>query len=152
MPFFTAPYDKPSAIARAKARIRARRMRVNSWFWRQARKIVVAVTGFTIILAGIIMLVFPGPGWVTIFAGLALLGTEFAWARWVLKQAKTRVTQAWEATKAYTGITPQTTTDVPTSPPVSPSPSAKGRQPSEQVRRNQLRCPCGGSHRDGRNR
>lgn len=44
-------------------------------------KTVIAVIGTIIILAGIAMLVLPGPGWVTIFFGLAVLGTEFVWAR-----------------------------------------------------------------------
>ena len=44
-------------------------------------KIVVAVAGSIVILAGIAMLVLPGPGWLTIFLGLAILGIEFRWAR-----------------------------------------------------------------------
>lgn len=62
-----------------------------SWFWRQARKIVVGVIGSTVILLGILMLVLPGPGWLTIFGGLAILATEFAWAKWVLRRAREKV-------------------------------------------------------------
>jgi hypothetical protein len=71
------------------------------WFWAQARKIVVAVIGTTMILAGVAMLVLPGPGWLTIFGGLAILATEFAWAKWTLKHAKARVRQLAEK---YVGI------------------------------------------------
>jgi len=62
-----------------------------SWtdlFWRNARKVVVAVIGGTLVLLGVAMLVLPGPGWATIFGGLAVLASEFAWARWVLKRAR----------------------------------------------------------------
>jgi uncharacterized protein (TIGR02611 family) len=52
----------------------------------------VLLVGVAIIAAGIAMLVLPGPGWVAIFAGLAVLGTEFAWAQraliWSKDQAK----------------------------------------------------------------
>jgi len=34
------------------------------------------------------MLVTPGPGWVAIAVGLALLAREFAWARWLLRRLK----------------------------------------------------------------
>jgi uncharacterized protein (TIGR02611 family) len=37
-----------------------------------------------IVLAGLAMLVFPGPGWAAIFLGLAVLATEYAWAHRLL--------------------------------------------------------------------
>jgi len=60
------------------------------WFWKNARKVVVLVVSVTILLLGVAMLALPGPGWVTIFGGLALLATEFTWARWILKHARER--------------------------------------------------------------
>lgn len=57
-------------------------------------KITVAIVGGVVILAGIAMLVLPGPGWLTIFLGLALLGTEFHWARSVLTWLRLKVMQA----------------------------------------------------------
>jgi uncharacterized protein (TIGR02611 family) len=69
------------------------------WFWLQARKIVVLVVGLTVVLLGIVMLVTPGPGWVTIFAGLVILATEFAWAKWILKNGKERAAQLIEFAK-----------------------------------------------------
>lgn len=69
------------------------------WFWKQAKKIVVLVVGVTMILLGVAMLVFPGPGWLTIFGGLAVLATEFAWAKWMLRIAKDRVAELVEAAK-----------------------------------------------------
>jgi hypothetical protein len=37
--------------------------------------------GFALLAAGTVMLVTPGPGWVAIAAGLALLAREYEWAR-----------------------------------------------------------------------
>lgn len=44
------------------------------------RKPLVFMVGFAVVLAGIIMLVVPGPGWAGIFLGFAILATEFAFA------------------------------------------------------------------------
>jgi hypothetical protein len=72
--------------------------------WSHARKVVVAVIGGTLLVLGALMLVFPGPGWLTIFAGLGLLATEFAWARWMLKYAKQRLSQLVDAAKDGIGM------------------------------------------------
>lgn len=63
------------------------------WFWGHLRRVVVSVIGGTILLLGLAMLVLPGPGWLTIFAGLGILATEFAWARWLLRRAQREVAQ-----------------------------------------------------------
>lgn len=44
------------------------------------RKPLVFMVGTAVIIAGIVMLVFPGPGWAGIFLGFAILATEFAFA------------------------------------------------------------------------
>ncbi len=54
----------------------------------QAKRVVRVVVGFTIVLVGGAMLVLPGPGVVTVLLGLALLGTEFVWARKLMKRFK----------------------------------------------------------------
>ena len=51
-----------------------------------ARKLVIFVIGGTALLLGIVMLVMPGPGIAGIVAGLAILGTEFVWAKLLLKR------------------------------------------------------------------
>lgn len=53
--------------------------------WRMIKKINVSVIGFALLLAGGIMLVTPGPGLLTIAGGLALLGTEYHWAKRLLR-------------------------------------------------------------------
>lgn len=57
------------------------------WIYR----ILVAVVGGAVLIAGIIMIPAPGPGWVVVFLGLGILGTEFAWARRLLTYTKTKV-------------------------------------------------------------
>jgi uncharacterized protein (TIGR02611 family) len=55
---------------------------------KQARRIVIAVVGFTLVLLGIAMIVTPGPGWLVILLGLSVLSIEFVWARHLLKRIK----------------------------------------------------------------
>jgi tellurite resistance protein TerC len=51
-------------------------------------RVLRIVAGFVLLLIGIALLVLPGPGWLMIAAGLALLAPEFAWARWALDKLK----------------------------------------------------------------
>jgi len=59
---------------------------------RTAKRVAIAIIGGTVVLLGIVMIVAPGPAIVVIPAGLAILGTEFAWARWLLKRMKEKTT------------------------------------------------------------
>jgi uncharacterized protein (TIGR02611 family) len=61
---------------------------------RNARRIGITIAGILVILLGIALLVLPGPGWVLIFAGLAILATEYVWARRLLETAKRKAEQA----------------------------------------------------------
>jgi uncharacterized protein (TIGR02611 family) len=61
---------------------------------RTARRIVVAVVGITVALLGVLMLVLPGPGVVTILAGLGILSMEFAFAKNWIKYIRARSTEA----------------------------------------------------------
>ena len=56
--------------------------------WSRARRFVRIVVGFTLLVVGIAALVLPGPGWLTIALALAILGTEFVWARRLLDRLK----------------------------------------------------------------
>jgi uncharacterized protein (TIGR02611 family) len=55
------------------------------------KRIVIAIIGFTVILVGVALLVLPGPGLVTIALGLAILATEFLWARSWLQKARAEI-------------------------------------------------------------
>jgi uncharacterized protein (TIGR02611 family) len=50
----------------------------------------VAVVGTAVLVAGIIAIPYPGPGWLILFAGLAILATEFHWAWRVLHWTRRR--------------------------------------------------------------
>jgi hypothetical protein len=52
------------------------------------RKTIVGVVGGSILLAGFALLFLPGPAFVVIPLGLAVLATEFGWARHYLKKAQ----------------------------------------------------------------
>lgn len=54
-------------------------------FRRHTKRVVIAITGGVVVLGGLIMVPYPGPGWLTVFAGLALLSTEFTFARKLLE-------------------------------------------------------------------
>jgi tellurite resistance protein TerC len=56
-----------------------------------ARKIVVLVVGSTILVIGAAMVVLPGPALFMIPLGLAVLGTEFLWARRLLTRLREEV-------------------------------------------------------------
>jgi len=55
---------------------------------RAARRVVIAVVGITIVLVGVVLLVLPGPAFVVIPIGLAVLAIEFEWARRLLRRAR----------------------------------------------------------------
>ena len=59
--------------------------------YRFARRIVVGIVGATVLLIGIIMIVTPGPAFIVIPIGLAILGLEFAWARRWLQKVRERI-------------------------------------------------------------
>ncbi|HSD56017.1 MAG TPA: PGPGW domain-containing protein [Candidatus Saccharimonadales bacterium] len=67
------------------------------------RKPLVLMVGVAIIVAGLAMLVLPGPGWAAIFLGFAVLATEFAAAEkvrdWMVAQFKYLARQAKKAWK-----------------------------------------------------
>jgi tellurite resistance protein TerC len=60
------------------------------WF-SPIRKLIVALIGGTVVLIGIALIVLPGPAFIVIPVGLAILATEFAWARSALARAKAMV-------------------------------------------------------------
>jgi uncharacterized protein (TIGR02611 family) len=54
----------------------------------QIKRFFKILAGFTLLLVGVLMLVTPGPGWVAILGGLAMLAAEFVWARRLLNRLK----------------------------------------------------------------
>lgn len=61
---------------------------------RHSRRIGIGIVGGLVVVVGIIAIPYPGPGWLIVFTGLAILATEFEWAQRVLDFAKSRY-DAW---------------------------------------------------------
>jgi tellurite resistance protein TerC len=55
------------------------------------RRVIVGVIGGTVLLIGIVLMVLPGPAFIVIPLGLAILATEFVWARRWLHKARSLV-------------------------------------------------------------
>ena len=58
---------------------------------KQARRIIIFIVGITVLLLGIILIFTPGPALLVIPAGLVILGTEFVWARRLVKKMKNTI-------------------------------------------------------------
>ena len=54
----------------------------------QVGRLFRVVAGFTLLAAGVVMLLTPGPGWLTILLGLGLLAAEFIWAQRLMERIK----------------------------------------------------------------
>ncbi|MFD7445558.1 TIGR02611 family protein [Streptomyces sp. NPDC059909] len=74
--------------SRAPEFVKARRTLHVSW------QVGVFIVGLAVVVAGVIMLPLPGPGWLVIFGGMAIWATEFVWAQLVLRWTKRKVTEA----------------------------------------------------------
>lgn len=55
---------------------------------RSTKRIAVTVVGGAFVVAGLAMLVLPGPGLIVVVIGFAILGTEYAWAAAALERTK----------------------------------------------------------------
>ncbi len=65
-------------------------------FRRQSKKVLIGIVGGLVVVIGLILVPYPGPGWLIVFAGLAILATEFEFASKVLDYAKSKYDQ-WAA-------------------------------------------------------
>ena len=86
----------------------------------QVRRIFRIVAGFTLLLAGVVMLVTPGPGWVVILLGLGLLAAEFVWARRLMDRIKREGTRIKDTVLGKPE--PTKPEDATRPPPESPAP------------------------------
>ena len=57
---------------------------------KQAKRLIIIVIGFTVLLMGIAMIVLPGPAFLVIPLGLGILASELVWARRILHKIKSR--------------------------------------------------------------
>ncbi|SDO90173.1 TIGR02611 family protein [Pedococcus dokdonensis] len=76
-------------------------MKDEDWEWRRRirsnpaiypiYRVVVIVLGLAIAIVGLALVPLPGPGWLIVFAGIAILGSEFEPAQRLLDWAKARL-------------------------------------------------------------
>jgi uncharacterized protein (TIGR02611 family) len=73
---------------------------------RNGKRIGVTIAGAVLLLAGLVMMVTPGPGLLLIVAGLAVLSTEYVWAQRMLNAAKRKAQQAKDVVTGRRGGSP----------------------------------------------
>ena len=76
----------------------------SDWAWRRwlrrnpnayrVYRTVVGVVGSIVTVTGLILVPFPGPGWLVVFIGVGILASEFEWAKRLLAFGKARL-KAW---------------------------------------------------------
>jgi len=71
----TGQRERTPAAARSSIRLRLVRMTV----------------GFLLLFIGVVLLILPGPGWLCIAAGLAILARDVAWAARALEKVRSRL-------------------------------------------------------------
>ena len=103
------PGDDPRPRPKIVQRLEAQRER-----YHERSRIVrfaFAIVGFTLLLGGIAMLVLPGPAFVVIPIGLAILSLEFTWAERLLDRsleeaakAQQKAAETTTAQRVFTGV------------------------------------------------
>ena len=63
------------------------------------KRIIITIIGFTVLIVGMAMIVLPGPAIIVIPLGLAILASEFLWARRLLKRIKNTLRRQKEGDK-----------------------------------------------------
>jgi uncharacterized protein (TIGR02611 family) len=92
------PREKPSLAERLRARRHHHRHR------HIVIRALFVIAGFTLLAGGIAMLVLPGPAFVVIPIGLAMLSLEFLWAERAMEKALAKAEEAKEkASRTSTG-------------------------------------------------
>lgn len=90
--------------------------------WKAARRVVTFVIGGTVVLLGGVSLFTPSPAFVVIPIGLAILATEFVWARRLLRKVR------FKAEEFYSGNASNRRAEVgDQASPASPEPTSTTR-------------------------
>jgi len=57
------------------------------------RRFLIGTIGFSVVLIGVVMIVLPGPAIIIVPLGIAILASEFAWARRVWRRGQILVSR-----------------------------------------------------------
>lgn len=63
-------------------------------------KVLITVIGVAVVIIGLILVPLPGPGWLIVFVGLTVLGSEYHWARRLLSWLRMQLSKFWTWWKA----------------------------------------------------
>ncbi len=66
---------------------------------KKIKRIIITIIGFTVLIIGMAMIMLPGPAIIVIPLGLAILASEFLWARRLLKRIKNTLRRQKEEDK-----------------------------------------------------
>jgi uncharacterized protein (TIGR02611 family) len=96
----SAPGDHAPAADAEESRSLRERVAESRWRRRVAARrsldtpyrVLVGLVGGLVVAFGIVTIPLPGPGWLTVIAGLFVLATEFAWAERLLEYTRRQVT------------------------------------------------------------
>jgi uncharacterized protein (TIGR02611 family) len=81
---------------RRSEQLRAIRQRIRSTrTGRLTLQLVIAIIGGIIVATGIVLIPFPGPGWLIVLGGLAVWAIEFAWAQRLLSFTRAQLERWW---------------------------------------------------------
>jgi len=58
-------------------------------------QVVTGVVGLAVVAVGIVLIPFPGPGWLIVLTGLAILALEFVWAQRLLAFTRRHLERWW---------------------------------------------------------
>lgn len=70
---------------------------------RRLRRFITGLAGGVVLLIGAVAIPYPGPGWLIVFAGLAILAREFTWAQRALLFGRKKYDEwnVWIAQQAW---------------------------------------------------
>lgn len=60
---------------------------------RSGKRVAVTLIGAALLVAGLVMMVAPGPGLLVVLAGFAVLATEYVWAQRALDVARRKASR-----------------------------------------------------------
>ncbi|KAM9864272.1 hypothetical protein ACIFOC_02824 [Leucobacter aridicollis] len=95
--------DKARRLGKPIGRFMARwRGAIRKYPWLDALyRVVITVLGGLIVIIGLILVPLPGPGWLIVFLGLTVLGSEYHWARRMLGWLRRALARFWERWNAW---------------------------------------------------